>query len=221
MRVTDVHALGLESTRERHFVRQLLEEVGSASPVVLIGSHARGRAVPRWSDVDLLVIGERPSEPVPPRFQVMTLSQDELARRVKRGDDFAQWALRYGRALSGLQTWERLREGLLASAPWPNSEPKYALARKKVLTARELLTMGDLPAAEEETRFALAHLARGILLDRLEFPLSRPELSEQLERVGSHGTAHWLKRSNSSEPMTHAEIASALRTIESQLRAPG
>ncbi|MGH2656213.1 MAG: nucleotidyltransferase domain-containing protein [Actinomycetota bacterium] len=217
--MSEVRTLGLESTRERDYLRQLLEQAGSASPVVLIGSHARGRAVPRWSDVDLLVIGERPSEPVPPRLQVMTLTQDELVRRVNSGDDFAQWALRYGQALSGFQTWARLRERLLASAPWPRSEPKYALARKKLLTARDLLAMGDLPAAEEETRFALAHLARGILLDSGEFPLSRPELDAQLERVGSHRTAHWLKRSNTSEPMTQSEIVSALRTVESQLQA--
>jgi len=213
--------LVLESSRERQFMRCLLQDLGPEAPVVLIGSHARKRAVAPWSDIDLLVLGEQIPASVPPRVQVIRLTRDELARRVRDGDDFAQWALRFGQPLSGERSWRTLREQLLTGAPWPRSEPKYALSRKKLAAARDLLAMRDLPAAEEETRFALAHLARGLLLERHVFPLSRPELSDQMRAAGFPTIAYWLRRLSESEPMVLGELVKAQEAAEAELRAVG
>jgi predicted nucleotidyltransferase len=185
----------IESRTERRFLRRLLAGNGSESPaaVVLIGSFARGSSASQNSDVDLLVIGgERPTH-IPARFQIMRLTPDELRDRVSAGDDLAQWALRFGAPISGRQAWSRLRDQLLPDAPWPDWRRKLDQARGRAHEATVLLDMGDLDAAQEQTLFALSHLARAELLRRHVFPLARPEIPAQLEAQGDASFAELMR----------------------------
>src|SRR5260370_3078864 len=148
----------IDSLVERKYLRGLLWSSPPSSPVVLVGSWARGTANARWSDIDVLVMGEHDGPPPPPRIQLITITRDELGRRVRSGDDFAQWTLRFGVPLAGRHAWEDLRKQLLSGAPWPKAASQLKQARKKLATASDLFEMGDQPPAAEEIRFALSHL---------------------------------------------------------------
>ncbi len=204
----------IDSLPERKYLRGLLWSSPPGSPVVLVGSWARGTANARWSDIDVIVLGEHDGPLPPPRIQLITITQDELSRRVNAGDDFAQWALRFGVPLAGHHLWDELRKRLLSNAPWPKPALQLKQARKKLQTARDLFRMGDLTAAEEEIRFALSHLARAELLTRRVFPLSRQELPGQLREAGKRRLAEVMARANSESPMSKSEVRAAIAIVD-------
>lgn len=179
---------------ERKYLRGLAH-ADLTRPVVVIGSYARRTRSSPSSDIDLLVLDTSTEAPRLPNVQVVTIAPDDFRRRAATGDEFALWALRYGVPLSGGREWSDLRTEMLASAPWPRSRPSHERAFKRLRAAEALLSMGDLPAAEEETLFALSHVARAELLDADVFPLSRPELPDQLASVGKEELAAALRRS--------------------------
>jgi hypothetical protein len=144
------------------------------------------------------------------------VSLDELRSRVAKGDDFLQWALRYGTALKGRKLWESLREELLQHAPWPDPEVKLRHAARRYRVARALFDMGDLDAAQEEARFALSHLARARLFTDHDFPLSRPELPDQLRRTGDRDLASGLERV-SEERVSTEQLEELLDLIQARL----
>jgi predicted nucleotidyltransferase len=209
----------LETLVERKYMRGLLGALPRGQLVVLVGSWARGTAVSPGSDIDVLVVGEGEPALAPSRLQVMLISAAEFRRRLMAGDDFPQWALRFGVPLSGRRAWESLRRKLLPKAPWPDPERKLQQATRKRNAAEALLAMGDVPAAEEEVRFALSHLARAELLSRRVFPLSRPELSSQLEAIGNRDLASMMGRGNSQQPMSEQEVRNALAFVRDRLKA--
>lgn len=203
----------IDSLAERKYLRGLLWSTPPGSPVVLVGSWARGTANARWSDIDVLVMEEHGGTLPPPRIQLITISREELGRRVGAGDDFAQWALRFGVPLAGRQLWAELREQLLSNAPWPKPASQLKQARKKLETASDLLGMGDLPAAEEEIRFALSHVARAELLSHRIFPLSRQELPLQLREAGKTVLAEMMEQANSIVPMSKSAVRAAISSV--------
>jgi predicted nucleotidyltransferase len=208
---------------ERKYLRGLLgaadgEEKTQA--VVLVGSWARGTQADPTSDLDVLVIGDGEVPSPVGRIQVINRSADELRRLVATGDDFAQWALRFGRPLKGRQLWTALREELMAIAPWPRAEPKLRLANRRLRAAEDLLEMGDLDATEEEARYALSHLARALLLARGVFPLSRPELPVQLEDIGDTELARALRASLRDQQVDRQELEACLALLALRLRDP-
>jgi predicted nucleotidyltransferase len=211
----------LDTLAERKYLRGLLTAMPRGQPVVLIGSWARGTAVSPWSDIDVLVVGEGEPALAPSRLQVMLMSSAEFRRRLEAGDDFPQWALRFGVPLSGRKAWESLRRELLPEAPWPDSERKLRQARRRWDAAEALLAMGDVPAAEEEVRFAVSHIARAELLSQQVFPLSRPELSSQLEAMGkgNRDLARMMVRANSPQPMSEQDVRDALAFVRVRLEA--
>jgi predicted nucleotidyltransferase len=209
----------LETLAERKYLRGLLGALPRGQPVVLVGSWARGTAVSPWSDIDVLVVGEGEPALAPSRLQVMLMPSAEFRRRLMAGDDFPQWALRFGVPLSGRRAWESLRRKLLPEAPWPDPERKLQQAKRKRDAAEALLAMGDVPAAEEEVRFALSHLARAELLSRQVFPLSRPELSSQLEAIGDRDLASMMGMGNSPQPLSEQEVRNALAFVRDRLKA--
>jgi len=214
----------IDSLAERKYLRGLLWSTPPSSPVILMGSWARGTANARWSDIDVLVMGEHDGPLPPPRIQLITIARDELGRRVRSGDDFAQWALRFGVPLAGRRVWDELRKQLLSDAPWPKAASQLKQARKKLTTASDLFEMGDVPAAEEEIRFALSHLARAELLSQRIFPLSRQELPLQLHEVGQTRLAEMMARANSDTPMSKSALSAAISSVDqilSGLEAPG
>lgn len=207
--------------RERKDLRDLLNAAGSSEIVVLVGSWARGTYIPDVSDIDVLVIGEARPRQVPIAVQLVRVSLGELRSRVEAGDDFLQWALRYGRPLKGRRRWETLRDELLGEAPWPDPRVKMGQAERRSRVARALLDMGDLDAAAEETRYALAHLARAQLLADHVFPLSRPELPGQLRALDQEELAAGLERSSSPAQLTAVELDELSRLIERRLGPRG
>ncbi len=203
------------SLGERKYLRRVAQEVPDR-PVVLIGSYARRTRVSPTSDIDLLVLDK--SSPVlpPPNVQVITIAPEEFRRRAAEGDDFSLWALRFGVPLSGNRVWQELKREVMADAPWPSSAPNRARAVKRVRAAEALLEMGDLPAAQEETLFALSHVARAELLASGIFPLSRPELPTQLDESGRGELAAALREATGGE-LTRAQVREALGLVRATL----
>jgi len=78
---------------------------------------------------------------------------------------------------------------LLCNSPevnvWPDWRKKVVHALRRLLLADSLQGTGDVDAAVEEMLHAASHTARAILLKAHIFPLSRPELIQQL-----HGIEH-------------------------------
>ena len=155
------------------------------STVVLIGSYAHGS--PSWrSDIDVLVLSQDDRRRVtPPRgIHLQFMEPQRFGERLRRGDDYALAATRFGKVLhDGLRIWQRFREQL-KSAQWPDWREKYRYARRRIQLARWLLDAGDVDAASEEYLLAATQLGRAQLLRRNIFPLSRPELSGQLHAAG-------------------------------------
>ena len=214
----------IDSLADRKYLHGLLWSTPPSSPVVLVGSWARGTGNARWGDIDVLVMGEHDGPPPPPRIQLITITPQELGRRVRSGDDFAQWALRFGVPLAGRRAWDELRKELLSDAPWPKAASQLKQARKKLATASDLFEMGDVPAAEDEVRFALSHLARAELLGQRVFPLSRQELPDQLREAGRVKLADLVARANSDTPMRKSAVGAAISSVNKilgDLEAPG
>ena len=157
--------------------------LGETTTVVVIGSAARG-AMSGRSDIDVLVLRDDHHRILIERPGNIHLQQESRLRfldRLKDGDDYPGWALRFGVPIRDPDGWwaERVADEL--SAPhWPDWRPKVNHARKRLSIALELLGVGDVEAASEELMFAVSHIARAILLKQGVFPLSRPELPEQL-----------------------------------------
>jgi predicted nucleotidyltransferase len=207
---------------ERKYLRDLLRRQDDGSEaVVLVGSWARGTYVSPLSDIDVLLVGGSVPREAPPGVQLLRVSLNELRARVASGDDFLQWALRYGMALKGRRRWEKLREELLQRALWPEPDVKVRQAARRYRVAKALFDMGDLDAAQEEARFALSHLARAQLLSQHVFPLSRPELPDQLRALGHRELADGLERSNSPVDLPTSELEELLSLIARRLEAHG
>ena len=208
---------------ERKYLRRLLgatDGVGVPDAMVLVGSWARGTQVDPISDIDVLAIGGVDIPSPVGRIQVISRSAAQLRELVMAGDDFSQWSLRFGRPLSGRRLWKDLREKLLAAAPWPSGESKLALAKGRLKAAQELLAIGDVEAAEEEARYGLSHLARGLLLEQQVFPLSRPELPEQLAKIGEHEIARALNESLREGAPNRDRLETALSLLASRVSDP-
>jgi hypothetical protein len=211
-------ALPLEVSEQR-FIRSLLRSADSktSAAVVLVGSGARYAASTSFSDIDIVTVGLDPHTPAPPRIQIVALTEDALRTRVIHGDDFAQWALRYGKPLAGRAYWHRLQQELLPGAPWPNHEAKRVQAARRLKFAEELASMDDAVAAVEELRFALSHLARGELLRHAVFPLARAELPAQLRTIGDSELADSLEKVGGDAPVKDREISSLLQFSRKRL----
>ncbi len=155
-----------------------------AATVVLVGSEARDARTWR-SDVDVLVLHESGHRIRLKRPGDIHLQQDSRTRfleRLEEGDDYPSWALRFGRPIRDPDGWwAKQSTAELENPHWPDWRPKVEHARKRIRLASELLEVGDTDAASEELLFAASHVARAILLEAGEFPLSRPELPSQLE----------------------------------------
>lgn len=210
-------ALALETSEER-FIRNLLRKVNSCSSaaVVLVGSAVRDSAMTDSSDIDILALGVEVPRPAPPRIQVIDLDETSLRKRLTDGDDFAQWAMRFGKPLAGRAYWRRLCDELLHMASWPNHERKRRQAAIRLAFAQELAAMGDVSSATEELRFAISHLARAELLERKVFPLARGELPEQMRAVGDEELATSLELLNSDGGPIRSEVLDTALQLASE-----
>jgi hypothetical protein len=223
----------------RTIAKQLNELLREPVAIVLVGSVARNCATQR-SDVDILVVGE--TQPVfrlrSPSVEFHAFNAADFLSKLESGDDFPNWCTRFGVPLVGNMYWESiLRQS--EHANWPDWKRKITVAARRLLASRLSLHTGDREAAAECALFAYDHLIRGILLEEGVFPLSRPELVEQIRpfapelgkclSVLLHTSTHTLNFRHLLRPLTetlkgidpelHGECHESLRKISLAARA--
>jgi hypothetical protein len=185
--------------------QEFLEGVRSANDgadisIILIGSVARSTQTSQ-SDLDLLVIGEAP--PIlkrrPDRLHVQALTVARFRERLRAGDDFAAWCVRYGVPILISDSWLQVVKSPEAET-WPDWHKKLRHAARRLTLASTLVETDDLTAAAEEMLYSSSHTARAILLKAGVFPLSRPEIIGQLGDLGEHGLAKLLQELSYGEP---------------------
>ena len=157
-----------------------------ATTVVLVGSSAR-ESMHEHSDIDVLVVHEYDCRIRLDRPGDIHLQQDSRSRFIRRledGDDYPGWALRFGIPIHDPGGWWTEQVATELDNPhWPDWKPKADYARKRINVSGQLLDTGDVDAASEEMMFAASHVARAVLLQKGQFPLSRMELPSQLENI--------------------------------------
>lgn len=177
---------------------------GSQLSVILIGSVARSTQTSQ-SDLDLLVVGEKPPvvERHPDRLHVQTLTTKQFADKLRSGDDFAGWCVRYGVPLLASSGWLQIVSSPDAGT-WPDWHKKVRHAARRLTLATTLLETDDIAAAAEEMLYAVSHTARAILLKAGVFPFSRPEMIGQLKETGQERLAKLLQELSYEESGTTA-----------------
>jgi Nucleotidyltransferase domain len=152
--------------------------------VVLVGSVAR-HTQSENSDIDLLVISRRPFEglSIPSRVHLMRSTYDDFLKQLELGEDFEAWSVRLGVVVHDNGIWSEILTRP-ESKTWPGWQKKVVHGARRLFLANKLIETGDLEAATEEMLYAVGHIARGFLLKADVFPLSRPELEEQIEALG-------------------------------------
>jgi hypothetical protein len=161
--------------------------------VILIGSVARNSETPR-SDVDLLIIGAQKLKTctTPPNFHLHITTEQDFLRKLRSGDDFAAWCVRYGVSIQDAGTWRVITNSVEAQF-WPDWRKKILHATRRLVLAKTLLLTGDIDAASEEVLYAASHTARAVLLKSKIFPLARAELISQTQNVGHEKLAEMLE----------------------------
>jgi len=215
------HAATVLAGQDRS-VQDLIDTVVSrsrargADGVTLTGSTARGRRTAR-SDVDFLVVGPRPAlDDLTMEVDVRVLTAGKLMARLEGGEEYVQWALRFGCILHDRGIFREASRLVLNGRLWPDPERKRGHARTLVDLAARILESGDREAAEEAVRGGLTAVAHWILLSNRVFPLSRDELSDQILELGSSDLAAALHRSIHSGPDVD-ELAAALALAQHAL----
>lgn len=175
--------------------------------VVLIGSASRGKRTEQ-SDIDMLVVGkERPVLPFSlTGFHIQAISQADFLTNLRSGEDFESWCVRLGVPLHDSGIWAQILESPYAGQ-WPDWRTKVVHGARRLFLANSLLEIGDTDAAAEELLYVLCHVARGLLLKGGVFPLSRPELAEQVGALGYPKLAslhEQLRTTTSASPHTLA-----------------
>ena len=184
----------------------------SSGVVVVLGSSARGSRA-TTSDLDVLLIDCAAPEG-PPTVHVIELETADLTRRINSGDDFAQWALRFGVPLAGRGVWQILVESLLPRAPWPDASRKIVQAQERLRISTDLLEVGDSTSAQKEGSYAASHTARAYLLRSNVFPLSRPELPSQLQSLTLGRLADALDQLASPNNLPRHLVDAALGVVD-------
>lgn len=184
-------------------VRELLDQVSKRArsgqyTIVLIGSFARAAQRPH-SDIDFVVVSSRPISLYDVRspLHVYTSTRTDFVRRVRTGDDFANWCVQFGIAVEGIDYWDSIK--VRAGRAWPDWRSKLPHALRRLHAGRALLDLGDEEAGREELLYATGHTARALLLKEGIFPLSRAELGQQLRRAGQSTLANILEELDSTE----------------------
>jgi hypothetical protein len=171
-----------------------------AQALLLTGSTARGTRT-AVSDLDYHLIGESiVTDDLSGELDLHVVPATLLRTRLREGDDFAHWSLRFGCVVfdEGIvrETMRLIDEQRL----WPDPARKKEQARKSLSVTRAIVASGDHDAAVEQVRTALTLTARWRLLAARRFPLSRAELPIQLEELGYMTLATDLARTIHGAP---------------------
>jgi hypothetical protein len=155
-----------------------------AQALLLTGSTARGTRT-AISDLDYHLIGEPiVTEDLSGELDLHVVSAALLHTRLREGDDFTQWSLRFGCVVFDEGIVREIVQLIYEQGLWPDPARKEQQARKSLDIARAIVASGDHDAAVEQVRTALTLAARWRLLADRRFPLSRAELPVQLEGLG-------------------------------------
>jgi hypothetical protein len=125
-------------------------------------------------------------------LHVQSLTDETFRNKLRSGDDFAAWCIRFGVPLIGSTSWTAILNSPEAEL-WPDWRKKVTHATRRLLLATAMLGAGDLEASAEETLYAVSHTGRAVLLKQEVFPLSRPEMVQQLSETGHAALAELLK----------------------------
>jgi predicted nucleotidyltransferase len=158
--------------------------VGKCAAFALTGSTARNQRT-GISDLDYHVIGEPPEfRDLPDDIDMVAYDAGTLFEKLRAGDDYAQWTLRYGCILHDTGVFRRALMIISEEQLWPSSDEKLGRIPEHVALARRLVDAGDREGAQAEARATFTSAARAVLLRAGVFPLSRRELPEQLRSCG-------------------------------------
>lgn len=177
-----------QSAAQREITEALLRRAlqSGAEAFALTGSTARDRRT-TISDLDYQVVGPRPShDDLAEEVDIYAGDADHFWRKLRSGDDFVQWTLRFGCLLLDTGIFRAGVGAIATDKLWPDPQAKLARLPELRDLAFRLVRMGDRDAAQDQIRAALTSAARAVLLDARIFPLARSELPGQLEAVG-HG----------------------------------
>ena len=180
-------------------IRGCIEAITKSNPgvefaAVLVGSVARETSTER-SDIDVVFVSkQRLQRPrCAARVHAQLFLADDFRRKLREGDDFASWCVRLGLPIEDTGMWTTIIADPKA-AEWPDWKSKIPHATRRLILASDLLKTGDLTAASEEALYAATHTARAILLRAGVFPLSRPEIVEQISLVSHPSLSELLGR---------------------------
>jgi len=192
-----------------YVAEHLLDLFDKGSAVVLVGSAARETNDDN-SDIDLLIVGEsnRNKHPTFSGFHIQYETEVQFLTNLEKGEDFEAWAVRFGIAIRDSASWDNILKSRQADT-WPKWQTKMTHSARRLLIGGDLLAMGDLGASQEELLYALGHVSRGLLLKNNVFPLSRPELSQQVADLGYPHLAllHEQFRTSQDVPLSRLWLA--------------
>ena len=210
-----------QTAAQRDITRELLERARDlgAEAFALTGSTARGQRT-KISDLDYHVIGVRPNY-ADLHEEIDIVASDALAfeEKLRAGDDYVQWTLRFGCIL--LDRTGVFRDGIRLVA---NEQLRLSSSRKRERLpahrthAERLIALGDRDAAQEQLRATLTAAARVVLIEAGAFPLSRRELPGQLEAIGWTGLADGLRAAIHRRPSL-GELTRDLRLVDQVVHA--
>ncbi|HEX6746698.1 MAG TPA: hypothetical protein VF092_05330 [Longimicrobium sp.] len=175
----------------RVWVAQLLTDTRVAV-VVIYGSAVR--AVTESNDVDLLLVADTEPAYAPPLdVDLHWVDAAQVDSAVAAGDEVLGWGLRFGIPLVDREgIWARLIERWGDLLPFPSAAAADERARRATTAAEGLRADGDCEAADEVLLAALTQRARARLIRAGIYPLSRPELPDQLVELGDVDLARQL-----------------------------
>ena len=152
--------------------------------VILVGSASRNLHTDR-SDIDLLLLSKRPLEPLktPGRVHSIRATSGDFLQQLGDGEDFEAWAVRFGIPVNDNGMWSEILKRPEGQV-WPSWTKKVTHGARRLFLASGFIKTGDVNAAAEEMLYAAGHVARGLLLRAGIFPLSRPELEDQIRILG-------------------------------------
>lgn len=185
-----------QNAGQREITQTLLSRAiaGEAAAFALTGSTARDRRT-SISDLDYHVIGARPEyRDLPDEIDIVAYDVPTLFEKLRSGDDYVQWTLRYGCMLYDTGVFRHALAMISEERLWPRSDEKLARLAGQIALAQRLAEAGDREGAQAETRATFTSAARALLLRAGTFPLARSELPEQLRQTGFGRLAELLER---------------------------
>jgi hypothetical protein len=180
----------------REWVADLLARVRDGKDVVAVVAYGSAvRECVTSSDVDLLVIarGAFAASPAPLDVDLRVVMIEEVEAALANGDEVLGWAARFGVPLMEADAfWSSLVARWTGHLPFPSAEASDERAERAARYEQALRADGDHDAADEMRLTELTQRARARLLRGGVYPLSRPELPDQLTRVGADELAREL-----------------------------